>query len=189
MPGKGLIMDTKKTLLWITRTAVLIALLITFQWGLSSLTGGNQFVVGSAVNLVLIVAAIASGLYSGITVAIISPFLAFVLGVGPAIFLLIPFIAVGNLVLVLVWYFLVKKIPVSIDNYVRMIIALIAGAVLKFLVLYLLIAKFAISVLLTLPAVKATALSATFSLPQLVTASIGGVIAILIMPIIKKAVK
>jgi hypothetical protein len=90
------------TILWITRTAVLIALLIVFQWGLGALTGSNQIIVGSAVNLVLIIAATVSGLYSGIVVALISPFLAFVLGVGPQISALIPFIALGNLVLVLI---------------------------------------------------------------------------------------
>lgn len=183
-------MNTKKNLLWITRTAVLIALLITFQWGLGSLTGGNQFVVGSAVNLVLIVAAIASGLYSGITVAVISPFIAYLIGVTPlASPVIIPFIALGNLVIVLVWYFLLKKLPAKINNTVKAIVALVFGAVLKFLTLYLTIGKIALPFLIELPAAKEAVIAAAFSTPQFITASIGGVLAILILPVIKKVVK
>lgn len=180
-------MDSKKTLLWITRTAVLIALLITFQWGLGSLTG-SQFVIGSAVNLVLIVAAV-SGLFSGITVALISPFLAYLFGIGTPFIAIVPFIAVGNLVIVLVWYLIVNKAKMSENLYVRMFTALILGAALKFITLYLLIVKFALPFILNLPDKIVNKLSLAFSWPQLVTAAIGGALAIIIIPVIKKAVK
>lgn len=182
-------MASKKNLLWITRTAVLTALLITLQWSLGSLTGKNQFVVGPAVNLVLIIAATICGLYSGITVALISPFMAFLLGIGTSFIGIIPFIALGNIVIVLVWYFVVNKLFLSMNSYTRMVLALIIGAILKFAVLYLSIVKFAIPLLLNLPAKIVDKLSLAFSWPQLVTALIGGVIAILIIPVIKKAVK
>ncbi|OGI07929.1 MAG: hypothetical protein A2Y40_06335 [Candidatus Margulisbacteria bacterium GWF2_35_9] len=181
-------MDTKKTLLWITRTAILIALLVAFQWVLNSLTG-NQFVVGSAVNLVLIIAATVSGLYSGLTVALISPFMAFLFGIGTPLFQIVPFIALGNIVIVLIWFIIANKLFPETNKYVRFSIALVLGALLKFLTLYLTIVKFAIPTLLNLPEAKVTAISLAFSWPQLVTAMIGGVLAILIIPIIKKAVK
>ncbi|HBR31689.1 MAG: ECF transporter S component [Eubacteriales bacterium] len=182
-------MNTNKTLLWITRTAVLIALLITLQWGLGALTAGNQFIVGSAVNFVLIIAVITSGFFSGFTVAIASPFMAFLVGVGPAKLLLIPFISIGNAVLVIVWFLLVKKTPKNINEYTKQIVALVAGAVLKFITLYFLIVKYAIPVLLKLPEGPAAVMSASFSWPQLVTASIGGVLAILVMPVMNKITK
>lgn len=178
------------TLLWITRTAILIALLIVFQWGLSALTGSNQLVVGSAVNLVLIIAATISGLYSGITVAIVSPFLAYVLGVGPKIIGIIPFIALGNLVLVLIWYFIAKNATATKDGYIRMAIALVVGAAVKCAFLYLSIVKFAIPVLLTgLKQPQIDTFTQMFGILQCFTAAIGGVLALLIIPPLRKAVK
>lgn len=180
----------KNTLLWITRTAALIALLIVFQWGLGAITGGQQLIVGSAVNLVLIIAATVSGLYSGITVALVSPFLAYILGVGPKIIGLIPFIALGNLALVLVWYFIAKNATVSVSGYVRMSAALVVGAVVKYAVLYLSIVKFAIPVLLTtLKPPQIETFTKMFGIPQLFTALIGGALALFVIPILRKAVK
>ena len=181
-------MDTKKTLLWITRTGVLIALLVALQWGLGALTANNQFVVGSAVNLVLIVAAVLSGLYSALAVAVVSPFTAFLFGIGTPFFALVPFIAIGNFVIVLVWFLMVKKVRTESNAYIRMIAALIVGALLKFAVLYLTIAQLAVPFILDVNEKQGAALSAVFSWPQLVTAAIGGAIAILIIPILKKAV-
>ncbi len=178
------------TILWITRTAVLIALLIVFQWGLGALTGSNQIIVGSAVNLVLIIAATVSGLYSGIVVALISPFLAFVLGVGPQIIGIIPFIALGNLAIVLVWYFIAKNATASINGYIRMAVALVVGAVVKYAVLYFSIVKFAIPVLLTtLKQPQIEKFTQMFGLTQLFTAAIGGVLALLVIPALRKAIK
>ena len=179
----------KDTLLWITRTSALIALLIVFQWGLGALTGSNQYIVGSSVNLVLIIAATVSGLYSGITVAVLSPFLAYFLSVGPQFIAMIPFIALGNLVLVLIWYFIAKNANATASGYVRMSVALVVGAVVKFGVLYFSIVKFAIPNLLSLPAAKVSVMSLMFSWPQLVTAAIGGFIALLIIPTLRKVVR
>lgn len=68
----------KKTL-WITETAVMIALLVALQWATKPL---GQFVTGSCVNLVLGVSALVGGLWCGLTVALVSPFFAFLLGIG-----------------------------------------------------------------------------------------------------------
>ena len=58
----------------------------------------------------------------------------------------------------------------------------------KFVVLFLLVTKVAIPAL-NLPEAAASAMSASFSWPQLVTAAIGGVIAVTIAPAIRKALK
>ena len=47
----------KNKVLWITRTAVMMALLVTLQWATSGL---GQFVTGSCVNAVLVVATLAA---------------------------------------------------------------------------------------------------------------------------------
>ena len=59
-----------KKIRWITETAVMLALLVALQ-ALTKPLG--QLVTGSFVNAVLAVTVLVAGLYSGITVAIISP--------------------------------------------------------------------------------------------------------------------
>ena len=70
----------RKKLLWITETAVMLALLIALQ-ALTKPMG--QLVTGSFVNAVLAVTVLVAGLSSGITVAVISPVLAYLLGIAP----------------------------------------------------------------------------------------------------------
>ena len=76
----------KKTT-WIVRTAVCLALLLVLQVATKSL---GQFVTGSCVNLVLAMAALSGGLWSGVAVAVLSPFCAYALGIGPAFLQLSP---------------------------------------------------------------------------------------------------
>lgn len=173
-----------KKVLWITQTAVLTALLIIMQAVTASF--GNTIITGSIVNLILIVAAIIAGLSSGLTVAAISPVFAKFLGIGP-LWALIPFIITGNMVFVLIWYFLGNR------NFGKPIVAyFIAGitaAVGKFLMLYTGIVIIAIPYLLNLPEKQATIISGMFSIPQLFTALVGGAIAIVMLPLLKKGVK
>lgn len=163
----------------ITRTAILIALLIALQYATASL---GQFVTGSCVNLLLAVAALFVGLWSGVIVAAVSPFFAFFLGIGPKLLVIVPFIALGNLVYVLLLALLAKRF----EALPRSLLPAVVAAVCKFLTLYLVVAKLALP-MLGLPDKQVAAMSAMFSWPQLVTALIGGVLAALIVPQIKKA--
>ncbi|MEA5039734.1 MAG: ECF transporter S component [Clostridiaceae bacterium] len=172
----------KKTLRWITRTAIFVALLVVVQAATAGL--GNQFVTGSAVNLILIVSVMTCGLSSGATVAIVSPLFAKLFGIGP-LWQIIPMIMLGNFVLVLLWRLLGNRG----DRKMWYPVALIAAAGIKFLVLWLGVAKWIVPIVLGLPAPKAAVVSAAFSWPQLVTALIGGVLAILVLPLVKKAIK
>ena len=165
----------------LTRTAILIALLVALQYVTSSL---GQFVTGSCVNLVLAVAALFCGLASGLIVAVLSPFFAFLLNIGPANIALVPCIALGNAVYVVVLSLLGKKL----DKLPKSLLNVAAAAVCKFLTLYLAVVKIVLP-MLGLPAQKVQVMSAMFSWPQLVTASIGGVLALLIVPQLKKAFK
>ncbi len=165
----------KKTL-WITQTAVLTALLVLLQ---SITKAGGQLLTGSCVNAVLAVAVLFAGLWSGVTVAVISPFFAFLLGIGPQLLPVVPAIAVGNLVYVLLWHFLFGK------QLWRQGSGLLLAAAGKFLVLYLLVVQLLCRIL-PLAEKQVTTFTAMFSCPQLVTALIGGVIALLILPILRK---
>ena len=174
----------KNNILWITRTAVLTALLIVMQTVTSAF--GNTLVTGSIVNLILIISVMTCGLSTGLTVAVVSPMCAKLLGIGP-LWSLIPFIIAGNIILVIIWYFIGnRKIWKKNFSY---IIALVIAALSKFLILYLGIVQIAIPILLNLPKPQATIISNMFSIPQLFTALLGGILAIIALPFLKRSVK
>ena len=170
----------KKKTLWIAETAVMIALLVALQ-GLTKPAG--QFVTGSCVNLILGVSTLVGGLWCGLTVALLSPFFAFALGIGPALIQIVPAIAVGNIVLVLVLFLICRKAkklsPLSYGGAV-------AASVCKFAALYALVVLLLLP-LLGLPEKQVAMMSAMFSWPQLVTALIGSFLAVTVSPVIRKA--
>ena len=177
----------RKKILWITETAVMLALLVTLQ-ALTKPMG--QLVTGSFVNAVLAVSALVGGLGCGLTVAVISPVLAYLLGIAPQI-LTVPAIMVGNSVYVILLYFIAGK---NSKKIARQVVAWLAAAAAKFAALYTIVVCLICGVfsedLLASGALKAPmlkALPATFSWPQLFTALIGGAVALLIVPVLRKA--
>ncbi len=176
-----------KKIRWITQTAVMLALLITLQ-ALTKPFG--QLVTGSCVNAVLAIGALAAGLLSGITVAIISPVLAYLLGIVPQI-LTVPAIMAGNTVFVVLLYFIAGR---GSSTIVREVVAWLTAATAKFAVLYATVVWLICGVfskgLLAAGVMKPPMLKmlpATFSWPQLFTALIGGAVALLIAPVLRKA--
>ena len=176
-----------KKIRWITETAVMLALLVSLQ-ALTKPMG--QLVTGSCVNAVLAVSALVGGLSCGLTVALISPVLAFLLGIAPQI-LTVPAIMVGNSVFVVLLSLLADK---SGRNIGKQLVAWIAAAAAKFVSLYAIVVWLICGVLsenllasgvMNAPMLKA--LPATFSWPQLFTALIGGAVALLIVPVVRKA--
>ena len=154
--------EIKNKVQWITRTGVFLAVLIVVQ--LITASFGNTLVTGSFVNAILIISVMFNGLSSGIVIALVSPFIAKLLGIGP-FWTLIPFIALGNIVLVLIWYLIGKKNLLK-KPLVSGVCALILGATGKFLVLYLFIVKLVVPVILELPQPKSAVVSNMFSIPQ-----------------------
>ena len=169
----------KNKTLWLVRTALMIALLVTLQYITKA---GGQFVTGSCVNAVLAISVLICGLSSGLTVALISPFMAFLLGIGPALIYIVPAIAIGNCVYVLLLHLLYKK------AIWQQAVSLFAAASAKFITLYLLVSVLLCNILPLKPK-QVTTFQAMFSWPQLVTALIGGALALAIVPVIKKAIK
>ena len=178
-----------KKIRWITETAVMLALLISLQ-AITKPMG--QLVTGSCVNAILAVATLVAGLSSGLTIALISPVLAFLLGIAPQI-LTVPAIMIGNSIYVVLLSALADK---SGKNLIKQVIAWLVAAAAKFAALYAVVVWLICGVLsenllasgmLKAPMLKA--LPATFSWPQLVTALIGGAVALLIVPVLRKALK
>ena len=178
-----------KKIRWITETAIMLALLVALQ-ALTKPMG--QLVTGSCVNAVLAISALLGGLGCGLTVALISPALAFLLGIAPQI-LTVPAIMVGNSVFVVLLHLLADK---SGKKLLKQVIAWVVAAAAKFAALYAIVVWLICGVLsqsllaagvMKEPMLKM--LPATFSWPQLFTALIGGAVALLLVPVLRKALK
>ena len=150
---------------WISRTALLLAIALVFQMG-----GFPQLVTGPLVNTVLYVAAMIVGWQGGILIGIFTPVIASLRGIlPPPLTPLIPFIALGNALLVFLFFWLKNK---------NRIIGIIVASMVKFLLL-----TNAVKFLVQVP----PSIANMMSFPQLVNALIGGIIALLIMQVLKKA--
>ena len=179
----------KKKLRWITETAVMLALLVSLQ-ALTKPMG--RLVTGSFVNTVLAVTVLVAGYSSGITVALISPVLAYLMNIAPQI-LTVPAIMVGNVLFVVLLRLIAGK---NSRKILRQVLAWLAAAAAKFAAMYAIVAWLICDVLAQvlidaglLKAPMLQLLPATFSWPQLFTALIGGAVALLITPILRKALK
>lgn len=168
---------------FVVRTAILLALAVLFQslrlfLPIPSLV--DQYVIGSLVNFCLIVAAITVGVEGGLMVAILTPVVAFLQSVLPNP-VMVPFVALGNAALVVLVALLYRK-----NKY----LALAAGAMCKFLVLYIMVVHVAIPLFMPdMPLPAKELLTLKFSWPQLVTASVGGMLALMVLPVLEKALK
>lgn len=170
---------------WITRSAAAIALIIVVQLATASLK--QQLLTGSLVNLVLALSVLLFGCGVGAAAAVVSPFVAYLLGINAQI-LVVPAIAVGNLTYVLVIALLLRLLKqAKLPAFFRNLISVLAGAVCKFLIQYLLIVKWIAPSFL--PPKAQPVIAASFGVMQLFTACIGGVLACLIFAVVAKGVK
>jgi len=170
---------------WVTKTAIMIALLVALQFITKGL---GQFVTGSCVNFILALTALLFGISNAITVALLSPIFAFIFGIGPGLIFIVPGIMASNLTLVVVLWLITKKLNIKIHNVLKSIIAIVIAVIVKFATQYLVIGIIILPIL-ALGEKQAAAISALFSWPQLVTASIGCTLATLITPRLKRALK
>ena len=180
-----------KKIRWIAETGVLLALLVTLQAVTKPL---GQLVTGSFVNALLAVSALVTGLSGGVTLAVISPILAFLLGIAPNFITVLPIMA-GNACYVVLLHLILGH---SMKPVWKQPLAVAAASAVKFGVLYLLVVelicgaasgallgkKLGEIVLLAPPMLKL--LPTMFSWPQLFTALIGGAVAMVIVPVLRK---
>ena len=176
-----------KKVIFLTQTAVMLALLIALQWITKPL---GQIVTGTCVNAVLAVTCLLIGNGSAMTVALLSPIFAFLLGIAPNL-IAVPAIMAGNAVFVNILQDAGKS-----KKLLKKVINLMLAALSKFVVLYVLMVVIVCGslsdLLLAAGALKEPMLKvlpATFSWPQLVTALAGGALALLITPVLRKALK
>ncbi|MGB7606307.1 MAG: hypothetical protein WBL93_12625 [Lutisporaceae bacterium] len=174
--------------IYITQTAVMLALLIVVQFLTRSF---GQFVTGSIVNLILLVSVFIIGIYGGITIAILSPLLAFLAGIGTAFIQIIPFIAIGNVLFVTIAWLIAHNsvADMSTKGIVISSTGLIAASIGKLLFLWLGVVVIALPLIPGIKEKQVAIISASFSWPQLITALIGSILAMMVIPLLKKAIK
>jgi riboflavin transporter FmnP len=176
-----------KTTKYITRAAIVLALTIALQFAIRELIPSappfnfvNLFLVGSIVNLGLLLATETTGLWAGIVIALAAPVTAWIQQHLPSP-TMIPAVMAGNLILVIVYWLATRK--GSRQSWKRWL-GLLVGAVAKMAFLYYAIGAI-VGTLSALPPVMAAFIRFSFSWPQFVTAVLGGVLSSLIARRIK----
>lgn len=154
-------MKMNRGVVFVTRTAVLLALTLAIQ-----MVGMPQYATGPLVNAMLCVAATFVGIWSGVVIGVVTPAIAFWRGILPApLGPMIPFIALGNAVLVVVYGLLERR------GKLAAVAGIVAASVLKFLVLSGAV-RFVVEV--------KPAIAKMMQVPQLFTALAGGAIAFIV---------
>lgn len=127
---------------------------------------GNQFVTGPIVNATLLIAVGMLGMRDGLLVGLIPSSIALATGLlSPILAPMLPFIIVGNAILVVTFGYLKTK---------NFWLGVVSGSVLKFAFLF---GTSSIVINLLINQQLATKVAVMMSWPQLVTALAGGVIA------------
>lgn len=152
---------------FITRTAILLALTLAFQ-----MLRLPQPFTGPAVNTMLFLSSAIVGIIGGVLIGALTPWIAFLNGILPPVLApAIPFIMVGNAVLVILFGTLRR---------INIYLAIATAAVVKFLVLTI-----AVRFLINVP----PKVSVMLQLPQLYTAITGGIIALLVLKLLEGPLK
>ena len=149
---------------WVSRTAVLFALTLVIQ-----LLGLPQFITGPLVNAFLLLATMVVGVSSGMVIGLFTPWVAFSRGILPApMGPMIPFIMLGNVTIVIVFFLITTRRE---NNIGFLGLGIVIGSIAKYLVL-----SQSVAFLVSVPPPVAKMMQ----FPQLITALVGGVIAIVI---------
>ncbi|WP_027623518.1 ECF transporter S component [Clostridium lundense] len=160
----------------LVRTALLLALAIGVQAIGRSFPQISQIFVGSVVNAALIIAAYSCGMSWGILLGALTPMLAWIIGQLPGPMApFVPFIMIGNAIFVI--FFSIMKDKIESLKYIGVVIA----AFIKYAFLSLSASKLIYIFNLGIPKKVAAKLAVMMGVPQLITALIGGFIAIILV--------
>ena len=170
---------------WLAQAALMLVLLYVVQLiTIANIPLLGQIITGSLVNLVLIVAGGSIGLSASIVAAISSPAFAFLMG-KMAFAQMIPVIAAGNVIIVVVaWAFFRNRHRITF-GMIADVGGIVFGAVAKWLFLWGATLWIMLPVVFGGEQTVASKLGLMFSWPQLVTALIGGVLALFVLPAIR----
>lgn len=180
--------STKKLVL----SSLFLALAIVFQFMGKSLPTVSQLFVGPIVNALLLMTLVVCDIGWGIGVGCLTPILAWSLGQLPAPFgPFIPFIAIGNAIYIVVFYLIARDKKkgtyfLSGKESYKGILAVLISAICKFLFLYISASKLIKLLSLPIKPQIANKLITAMGLFQLITAILGGILAILVLKLLKK---
>jgi len=176
--------DTK----FITRTAIILALTIVFQ-NLRYLIGNtlpSTIIIGSLVNLCIIVSTGLVGITAGIILSVVSPLIALAQGHLPHP-LFVPVTMAGNMVIATIYYYISKlNLAGKFSGYIGVIV----GALAKWGVMYYAGVILVLSLIVgsALPQKKAELIALSFNIPQFITAVIGGILGVALLGMIKNRI-
>jgi hypothetical protein len=150
----------------VKKEAILTLLVLVAVAAVASLITKQQYITGSIVNAALIIGTAWLGTRDGLLIGLIPSSFALAVGIlNPILAPMVPFIIIGNAILVLSFGYL-KNV-----NYW---LGVVVGSLLKFGFLY---ATSRIVIGLLINKQVAPAVANTMSYPQLVTALVGGIVA------------
>lgn len=166
-------------------SAILLGLTIALQF-ISSLLG-QQVITGSIVNMMLLLSSLFVGLIGSSLIGLLTPLIGFILGFQANI-VMVPFISIANLIYILIFSTVVRLLSNknSISSALKDIIAIVLCSVFKFCFMYFIELKLIIPLLFSnIP----EALKISFGILQLITASIGGLLYLVLKKPLKDVVK
>lgn len=175
-----------------TRKLVYAAALLSICIISQFMKNTSVFITGPIINACLIICVLATDLKYSIILSVITPITAAIITGSPvtkAVPLVIPFIMLGNLIIVLAVYFLrnIVKKPFGLP------VSMIIGSIVKALVMWLTIALWIIPSMIPNAAPKLAekipVFQNTFSTVQLITALIGSALAFIIWIPVSKVIE
>jgi len=168
--------DTKH----IVKTSMLLAVAIVIQLLGRSFPQINQFLVGPLINAILILATFICGIKWGVLTGLLTPVLAWLVGqLPPPMAPFIPFIIIGNLVYVVAFGVLSKH---KYGNY----LGLLVGSFIKYLFLSFSVTKVVYLLNIDIPKKVLEKLAIMMSTPQLITAIVGGIFALVLISLLSR---
>ncbi len=173
----------------VTRTGLALALLVVLQF-LSSMALGSlpqlakQLITGSLVNMMLALSVVFIGMWPGIAVGILSSVLATLLGIGPVFPVITPFIAASNAIYVVILALIFKRS----QAFSARLGAVAVAATVKCGFLWLTV-PWVVSRIPEAKPPQVAMMTLMFSWPQAITAVAGGVLCLLLTPVLRKAIK
>lgn len=161
---------------YLVRSGLFLALAISFQLIGRAFPQISQYFVGSGVNAILLMATFTCGTWWGVAIGAFTPITALFVGqLAQPLAPFIPFIMLGNIIFVVLFGILKDYRDWG------MYAGLILGALLKFLFLFYSASKLVHVFRINLPAKVLKVLATAMGIPQLITAIIGGIVAIFII--------
>lgn len=164
-------------------SALLLTIAVLIQILGKNIPQVNQFFVGPTVNGILLLTVYFAGLKWAALIGFLTPVLAFFAGVlATPMAPFIPFIALGNFIYTATFALLKEK---KLGD----ILGILLGSSLKFLFLYFSATKLIHVLALGIPEPVKAKLAIAMGVPQLITALVGGFVAMALFKMLKSRIK